>query len=172
MQWQPAAISSGRKIPGSRNSRAEIFIGVVRHVAVGRQKASLRAEDDFVAGKALGSELLQSGADGALAALEAIVDRRIDHIDAAFDRGDDRARIALVGRFIGSPRYVPMPMEEKNQPARHFAKMPGGGAPLKSRRVTQSACGVARPGMRLPSMAAGEDIEASLRGENCKAREV
>ena len=100
MQWQP-----GRDILRSENPLfdelpREIFAGIGRHIAVRREEAGLGAEHDFVPREAAGNQFLQGGADGPFTSLEAVIDRRVDDVEAALDRRDDSTAIGIVGGFV------------------------------------------------------------------------
>lgn len=106
------AVAPRRDILRTENTRLDIFareilVRVFRHLAVGSQESGLGANDDFVARKAPSRELPERGSDGTLAPLQAIVDRRIHHVDPAFDGRDDGAGVALVGLFIGFAEIRP-----------------------------------------------------------------
>ena len=60
----------------------KIFVGILGHGTVGREVAAFGADDEFFSGKSFCGELLDGGADVALAALEAVVDGRVDKVDA------------------------------------------------------------------------------------------
>ena len=77
------AVAAGDDVVGTEDARLDVFaveiiVGIAGHFAVGRQVAALGAEDEFVAGEAALGEFFQRGADVALAALEAVVDRGVD----------------------------------------------------------------------------------------------
>ncbi len=78
----------------------EIFVGVGGHRPVGREISAFRAENEFVARKALLRELLESGADAALAALEAVVHGCVDNVDAVLDGGHHRCGVTTVRLVI------------------------------------------------------------------------
>jgi hypothetical protein len=82
-------------------SALEIIRDVGGHFAIGREESALGADHDFIARKSAPREFFESRADGALAALEAIIDRGIQHVCAAFNRGDDGFGVSAVGCVVG-----------------------------------------------------------------------
>jgi len=97
MQWHPAATSFAVNTPRWMYSSKKIAIGVGGHGAIGRQVAALGADHEFVAGQALVGQYLQRGADVAFAALKAIVDRRVKHIESRESGFNQRSRITRIG---------------------------------------------------------------------------
>src|SRR5207237_8130577 len=70
-----------------------------------RQIAALRTEQQLIARKlAINAQTLERRADGPLAALEAIVRRRVNHVHAEFDGAHDRIGVTLIRRFIRRPQ--------------------------------------------------------------------
>jgi len=133
MQWHPAATS----------------FAVTRHVECIRQKNSgwrrrawrhrasdtaLGAYHEFVARQALVGQHLQRGADVALAALKAIVDRRVKHIESRESGFNQRSRITRIGAVRGWQRYVPTPSEETVSPCA-FRKCPSAAISLNFART-------------------------------------
>ncbi len=155
----PAAISSGRKMPRSRNSRAKYSFGSSGISPSGVRKPAFVQRTISSRENPCETSSLQGRADGALAALKAIIDRGVDHVEAAFDRGNDAIGVSAIGGVIGSPRYVPMPMEERKSPDGISRKCPARSASGKARRVAVRPCGVARPGRRSSFADAGIGIQ-------------
>ena len=89
-----------------------------RVVRVVREVAALGRDEDLVAPRGTrGERLRQRAADGALALLAAVVDRRIEDVDAR-----RRAPAAMHASYPAStaapssPRYVPRPIEDSESP--------------------------------------------------------
>ncbi len=80
------------------------------------------------------TQLLQRLPDRPLAALKAVIDRRVDHIEPAFDRSDHRAAIRFVGCLIRLSQICADADRGKNQPGRSLPKMPRGGLSLENAR--------------------------------------
>src|SRR5258706_1353495 len=98
-------MASGGNVFCGKNSRLNVFVEEILvwigwHGAVRRQITSFGAEDKFVAKDAPGGELLDGRADGTLAALEAVVDRGVDEVDAVLRGGDDCFRVGAVSAGI------------------------------------------------------------------------
>ena len=99
-------VATGGDVFGAQNSGTEIFtlqifLGIAGIGGVGRDVAAFGGEKKFVARKAFAGEFTQRGADGAFGFLVAIVDGRIDDVDAAFDGSDDGRGVGAVGDLVG-----------------------------------------------------------------------
>src|ERR1700733_13931727 len=124
-------------VRGAKNSRLDVFVGkifvrVIRHLAVGRKKSSLGAQDDLIARKTLRGECAHRRPHGTLAALKPIVDRRIDHIETAYDGRDDGGCVAFVRGFVWLAKIGTDPDGGENDFRRHVPEMARGGAALKA----------------------------------------
>src|ERR1700747_671529 len=119
----------------------EIFVWIGGHRAVGREVAALAAQNELLSREPLLRKLRQRRTDATLAALETIIDGRIDHIDAALDRGHYRSGIAG-GRVIIRLAKVGANAERGDLELLCFAKMTWLGV-RESLDVTRSAlcCG-------------------------------
>src|ERR1700751_5134059 len=124
----------------------EVLVRICGHFAIRRQESGLRAKHQFVPAVPLRREFAQCRADGALAALEAVIDGRIYYVNAAFHSCDDCLRVTLVGRRIGFAEIGPYTDGRKHLPARDLAKMPGSGTPLEPRRITKRSLCAGRTG--------------------------
>src|SRR5579859_3294921 len=78
----------------------EILVWICRHFTVGRKKACLRTENDFLARESLGGKFPQSRANGTFAALQPVVDGGINYVETAFHRSDYGIRVSAVRRLI------------------------------------------------------------------------
>src|SRR6266571_2837401 len=99
-------MAAGGKILGAEHSplnvfTEKIFVRVGGHRAVRRQITALRAQNDFFARKTFRPKLLQRRADAAFAALEAIINRAVEDVDAALHGGKDSNGIRFIGLFVG-----------------------------------------------------------------------
>ena len=112
----------------------KITIGVGGHGAVGRQVATLGADDEFVARESLVRQHLQCGADVALAALETIIDRRIKQIDSREACFDERRRVTCVGT-VRRLAEIRAGSERRDGQHLRLSKVPLGGDLLESLRV-------------------------------------
>ena len=137
------AVAAGRQVrrrgdAGLHERIDEIALDVGRRRAVEREVAALGRDDDAAPVEALLGEVAERRADGALAPLEAVVDRAVDHVAAELDAARDRAAVELVRRRVvvaevgadadrGKPQAVRQPVVI----ARDAALKPlavGGGA--------------------------------------------
>src|SRR6266446_8849028 len=115
---------------GLENSRLnvlaiEIFVGVRGHGTIGGEIAAFGAQDEFVAREAFLRKLLEGGADAALAALETIVDGRVDNVEAILDGGDYGGGVGAVGFVVGLAEVGADAQGRKRQPV-GFTKVSGG----------------------------------------------
>src|ERR687895_762272 len=82
----------------------EGFFEIAPHIgwrrAVIRDEPSLRGNDDFIPFKSFGGKILQGCADGALASLQAIIYRAIDHVASALNRAANRLAVLTVGLVV------------------------------------------------------------------------
>src|SRR5581483_7178126 len=113
---------------GVDESLGEVSARVARRLLIERQKAALGRDHDFVAAVAPGPELLQRGADGALAALAAVIDRAVDDVAARLHRAHDCGGVLAVRGVVvvaeigadadGRKPQILRPMEvlERNAP--------------------------------------------------------
>src|ERR1700758_3670128 len=124
----------------------EVLVWICGHVAIRRQECGLRAKHQFIPAVPLRREFTQRRSNGALAALEAVIDGRIYYVNAAFHSCDDCLRVTLVGRRIGLTEISSYADGRKHLPARDLAKMPGGGTPLEPRRITKRSLCAGRTG--------------------------
>jgi len=71
----------------------------------------------------------------------------VDFSGESLHRRGYRIHVRAIGRFIRLTQISSNADRRKHQPAADLAKMSGGRAPLKSRRVTQSSLRGRRPGL-------------------------
>src|SRR5277367_3882871 len=109
----------------------EIFRRIGRHCAIGSQIPALGAENKFFARDSLFGQILDGGADAALASLKAVVDGRIDNVDAALDRRRNRRGVALISLVVGLAEIGADSQRGKHQAVR-FAKMAVRGSTRES----------------------------------------
>src|SRR2546421_4858228 len=93
----------GAEIPRLNVFTEEVFVRVAGNGPVGRQVPALRAYHDFVPFNAFGRKLPDGHADASFAPLESIIDRGVDHIDAAFHGRDGRRRVAVIRLSVRFP---------------------------------------------------------------------
>src|SRR5687768_9447094 len=79
----------------------EGFFEIAPHIdwrrAVIRDEPSLGSDNNFIPLKSLGRKILQGCADCALASLQAIIYRAVDHVTAALNRAADSLAVLTVG---------------------------------------------------------------------------
>ncbi len=139
MQWQPGRDILGAEYPASDELARKIFAGIGRHIAVRREESRLGAEYDFIPREAVGNQLFQGGANGPFTSLEAVIDGRVDDVEAAFDSRDDRTAVRIVGGFVRLAEVSADTDRRQHEPARNFPEMPGGRFPPEPRRIAQSS---------------------------------
>ena len=122
----------GIEEPGPHEGLEQVAPHVVGSRAVEGQISALAAEDDLVAADAA---LAESDADGALAALIAVVDRGVDDVDAEVQRFSHRGRVQRVGRGVIATQVGADPQGGQLQSVEGLAKMPGSCACSWRRRT-------------------------------------
>ena len=146
------AMAARGNILHSKNSALQkllrkINIRIGGHFSVRRQKSCLGADHDFIATVTFVEKLAQRGAHRALAALKPVIDGGVHHVDTALHRRHDCIHVGAVCGIVGVTQISPDADRRKHQPAADFAKVSGGRAPLKPRRVTQSPLRRGRAGL-------------------------
>ncbi len=113
---------------------------IVRWLVFKREEPPFCCDDDLIPGGfARVKRLLKGNADRALAALEAIVDRRIDYIAAQLDSALDRILVAAIGVFVPVTQIRAQPYRGQQQ-AVALAKVPAGGARIHALSISQGSC--------------------------------
>src|SRR5260370_29271303 len=130
------AVTASDDVLRAKHSRLEIFseeilVWIGWHRPIRRQIAAFRAKNQLLARNAFRGELLDRGADAALAPLEAVVDRRVNDVDSALSCRNHRRRVALVGFRVRLTEVRADAQRRKKQSVR-FAEMPRGGFSGKS----------------------------------------
>src|SRR5260370_19300279 len=132
-------MTAGRDIFRGENSNPnvfaeEVFVRVAGHRSIGREVTALRAHHDFFAFETFRRHLPEGRADASLAALESVVDRSVDHIDAAFHRRNSRRGIAFIRLCVWLPEVCTNSQRGERQSLR-FSKMARRSAAGKLLRV-------------------------------------
>src|ERR1700722_2230516 len=115
----------------------EILIRICGHFAIRRQESRLRAKHQLVPAVPLRRQFTQCLANGPFAALETIIYRRIDYVNAPFHRRNHRLRVTVVCPGVGLAEISSDTDGRKHLPARNFAKVPWRRAPLEPGRVSK-----------------------------------
>ncbi len=105
----------------------KIFGCIFGHGAIGSEIAAFGANHDLFAGEFFCGEVLDGCADAAFAALEAIVDGRVDDVDAGFHGGDDSRGVTGVHFRIELPE-IRADTERGQDEALGFAEVAVSGA--------------------------------------------
>src|SRR6185369_3270525 len=126
---------------GAYVGRLEIRAGIARDLGVERQEPPLGRHHDRRAVEAAANGGRQRGADRPLAALVAIVHRRVEHVDAALEGARDRLLVERVGGRVLAAQIGTDADGGCPRATRQLAELLGGNAAREALEVPRGALG-------------------------------
>ncbi len=152
---------------GSNECVLNVMTGIRRHAPVKGQISGLGCDDEFVArGRTRRCEVAKRLADGALAALESIVDCRIDYIDAEFDRPDNGFPVGFVRCLVGLAQ-VCADSDRGRYQALCFGKVLFGNAAFQPLRVATGSFRCCHHEYVFPTIVNELDDRTALHNGKC-----